>query len=64
MNPARSLGPAVAEWDGSDLWIHLVGPPIGALAGALLDGWLRADRPTGRPDAAGPAPEPATKGTP
>jgi aquaporin Z len=36
MNPARSLAPAVISADFSSLWIYLVGPPLGALAAALL----------------------------
>jgi aquaporin NIP len=35
MNPARSLGPALATWEFSDLWIFLVGPPLGAAAAAF-----------------------------
>jgi len=50
MNPARSLAPALAAWNGSDLWLYLVGPPVGALVGALLYELLRGDRPA----AAGP----------
>ena len=47
MNPARSLGPAIAAADGADLWLYLVGPPVGALLGALLYGWLRTLPPEG-----------------
>jgi MIP family channel proteins len=36
MNPGRSIGPAVAVWSWSDLWIYLVGPLAGALVGAAL----------------------------
>jgi MIP family channel proteins len=36
MNPARTLGPALAAGDLSYLWMYLVGPFIGGLAGALL----------------------------
>jgi aquaporin NIP len=34
MNPARSLGPALAAWEWHDLWIYVVAPPIGAALGA------------------------------
>jgi aquaporin NIP len=36
MNPARSLGPALAASSWADLWIYLVGPVVGALIGATL----------------------------
>ena len=35
MNPARSLGPAIASGTWTDLWIYLVAPPVGALLGAF-----------------------------
>ncbi|MGE0027652.1 MAG: MIP/aquaporin family protein [Thermoleophilia bacterium] len=41
MNPARSLAPALAGGDGADLWIYLVGPVLGALAGAAVYAYLR-----------------------
>jgi MIP family channel proteins len=36
MNPARSLGPAVASGDVSELWIYIVAPVTGAIVGAGL----------------------------
>jgi glycerol uptake facilitator-like aquaporin len=42
LNPARSIGPAIASGDVGDLWIYLVGPVIGAIAGASVYRWLRA----------------------
>ncbi|CAI0441887.1 unnamed protein product [Linum tenue] len=34
MNPVRTLGPAVAAGNYRKLWIYLVAPTLGALAGA------------------------------
>jgi len=36
MNPARSLGPALASGSFSGLWIYLTAPIVGALLGAAL----------------------------
>jgi aquaporin NIP len=36
LNPARSLGPALAAWSWSDVWLYLVGPLAGAALGGLL----------------------------
>ena len=35
MNPARSLGPAVASFHLQSLWIYLLAPVIGGLVGVL-----------------------------
>lgn len=35
MNPARSLGPALAAGEWQDFWVYMVGPLIGATIGAL-----------------------------
>src|SRR6476661_8814678 len=35
MNPARSLGPALASGERADLWIYLTAPFLGAALGAL-----------------------------
>jgi MIP family channel proteins len=35
MNPARSLGPALASWEWRDFWIYVIGPVLGAALAAL-----------------------------
>jgi aquaporin NIP len=34
MNPARSLGPALAAGEWRDFWVYIVGPVVGAVLGA------------------------------
>jgi aquaporin NIP len=34
MNPVRTLGPAVAAGNYRQLWLYLVAPTLGAVAGA------------------------------
>jgi glycerol uptake facilitator protein/aquaporin Z len=36
INPARQLGPAVFAGQTTDLWIYLVAPVLGAVAGSLI----------------------------
>jgi aquaporin Z len=36
LNPARTIGPAVATGDYSDLWVYLAGPVLGGLGAAAL----------------------------
>ncbi len=43
MNPARSLGPALASGVWTDFWIYLVGPVIGAALGALAYQLVRGE---------------------
>jgi MIP family channel proteins len=44
MNPARSLGPALAAGEWQDFWIYVVGPVLGAGAGALAYQLVRGER--------------------
>lgn len=36
MNPARSLGPAIVSNKFDGIWIYLLGPTAGAIAGAWV----------------------------
>jgi MIP family channel proteins len=36
LNPARTIGPALAADNYRDLWVYLIGPPLGAIAAGLL----------------------------
>ncbi|MCA9900564.1 MAG: aquaporin [Ardenticatenaceae bacterium] len=36
LNPARTLGPAIASGNFADIWLYFVGPLVGAAAAALL----------------------------
>ena len=35
-NPARSLDPAIFNWDFSEIWIYLVGPLVGGMIGGAI----------------------------
>ncbi|HET7428079.1 MAG TPA: MIP family channel protein [Gaiellales bacterium] len=52
MNPARSLGPAIAASDYTSIWVYLLAPLLGAAAAALTYQFLRGEH-------AGAAPEEA-----
>jgi len=52
MNPARSIGPAVATGDFTALWVYLLGPILGALVGVGVYAYLR-----GRPHLEGAQPD-------
>ena len=43
MNPARSFGPALLSGTWTDFWIYIVGPVIGAAAGALAYQLIRGE---------------------
>ena len=43
MNPARSLGPALAASVFDALWVYLLAPLIGAALGALVYQFLRGE---------------------
>lgn len=49
MNPARSLGPALAAMQWNHLWIYLVAPIAGALFAMGVYEWLRPARLTIQP---------------
>lgn len=45
MNPARSFGPAVASGTWRDFWLYVVGPVVGASAGAIAYQLVRGEQP-------------------
>jgi MIP family channel proteins len=46
MNPARSFGPALASGRWDDFWIWIVGPVVGATAGAFAYQLIRSPHPS------------------
>jgi aquaporin NIP len=45
MNPARSLGPALAAGQWTDFWVYVAGPLAGAAIGVFGYGLVRGPRP-------------------
>jgi glycerol uptake facilitator-like aquaporin len=43
MNPARSLGPALAAGEWRDFWVYVAGPLAGASLGALAYHLVRGE---------------------
>ncbi len=41
MNPARSLAPALVSGTWADQWLYIVGPPLGAVVGAVAYRFIR-----------------------
>jgi aquaporin NIP len=48
MNPARSLGPALAAGTFESLWIYLLAPPLGAALGTLAYQVVRGEQQVAR----------------
>ncbi len=44
LNPARSLGPALASFDFSQIWIYLIGPTAGGAGAGLAYNWYKGLR--------------------
>jgi len=47
LNPARSIGPAILAQDFSGLWLYLVAPLCGAIAGAVVYKSIQCKKETG-----------------
>ncbi|CAL1390335.1 unnamed protein product [Linum trigynum] len=50
MNPARSIGPAVASGVYKNLWLYILAPVLGALFAAMVYSGLRVPKPTAAAD--------------
>ena len=49
LNPARSIGPAVAMGDFTNLWVYLVGPALGGILAGVLYKYVFEEREIPRP---------------
>jgi aquaporin NIP len=49
MNPARSLGPALASGEWHEFWIYIAGPVLGAALGAFAYQSVRGEHGSSRP---------------
>jgi aquaporin NIP len=56
MNPARSLGPALAACEWREFWIYLAGPIGGTALGGLAYQLVRGEQPGAGPDEPIPGP--------
>ena len=54
MNPARSIGPALASGEWASIWIYIAGPVIGAALGGFAYQAVRGPRRASAPPAAAP----------
>jgi MIP family channel proteins len=59
MNPARSLGPAIAAADFTSIWVYLTAPFLGAVLGAIAYQLLRDEPVAAVPEPTLPAEDPA-----
>lgn len=50
MNPARSLGPAIASGFFDNLWLYLTAPIAGALVGGIGYVWIRSEHDHTKPE--------------
>ncbi|HEV8579539.1 MAG TPA: aquaporin [Thermoanaerobaculia bacterium] len=49
LNPARSIGPALAAGNFTDIWVYLVGPIVGGVVAGLLYKGIFEEREHGHP---------------
>jgi aquaporin NIP len=61
MNPARSLGPALAAAELDSLWIYILAPLLGAALGALAYQFVRGEQTQPAPVSTDAAAETATR---